>query len=95
MAIVIVSCIHCHHALVFLVRIRYVYNSFCFDRIHFDPIRFVSLGFHTLEVMTLKFKTSLIAISYLSIGNAVFKVRVIQLDVAVLNHCQTPAIDTS
>ena len=48
MAIVIVSCIHCHHALVFLVRIRYVYNSFCFDRIYFDPIRFVKLGFQSI-----------------------------------------------
>ena len=47
MAIVIVSCIHCHHALVFLVRIQYVYNSFRIDRIH-DPIRFVSLGFHSI-----------------------------------------------
>ena len=48
MAIVIVSCIHCHHALVFLVRIRYLYKSFCFERIHFDPIRFVSLDFHSI-----------------------------------------------
>ena len=50
MAIVIVSCIRCHHVLVFHVRIRYVYNSLCFDRIHFDPIRFVSLGFHSIRL---------------------------------------------
>ena len=48
MAIVIVSCIHCHHALVAIVRIRYLYKSCCFDQIHFDPIRFVSLGFHSI-----------------------------------------------
>ena len=48
MAIVIVSCIHYHHALVALVLIRNLYNSFCFDRAHFDSIRFVSLGFHLI-----------------------------------------------
>ena len=72
------------------------YFSFGFDiyTIPFVLIRFILLGFHTLEVMTLKFKTSLIAISYLSIGNAVFKVRVLQPDVAVHN-LHTPTKDMS